>query len=689
MKFKLFSLILLVSAFAFPQKRNFTLDDIYKVKNVSSPSLSNDGLQMVFSVTSYDLYKGKSKTKIFLADNEGKNLKELHLGEGNPYSPFFGNDDNSIFYFKHVDGESNLFKYDLKGDTAFSIFKFFPGIDELQLSKDGKKMIFSSKVYPECGADEDCNKENIAASEDGAIQAYLADELLFRHWTGYDEGKYSHLIMKEMEKDQMKDLTPGKYHSPIFSLGGVGFNFSHDDSHIAFVSNREKDQASTTNADVWLLNLNSNSLQNLTEQNKAWDGSPVFSPDGKYLAYLRQDKPGFESDLFSLMLYDLKSNTHKNISVYFDNAINEIQWSPDSKHIYFTADVAGYSPLFRIEINSQKIEKISGDVAIGGFTISPDGENIFYTYRLMNKPAEIYRLDLKSKQETQLTFFNKELLDAVDFRPAEIIYVDGAEGKPVQVLLVKPHNFDASKKYPLVINVHGGPQGQWMDAYRGDGQLYAGYGYVTAFPNPHGSRGFGQKYTDQISGDWGGNVFEDVMEVRNSLAKLSYIDTNKIGAMGWSYGGYMMNWLQAKAPNKFKCFVSMMGIYNLESFYGTTEELWFPEWDLKGQPWNSDDYNKFSPSNFVENFATPTLIITGERDYRVSYTQSLEYFTALQKKGIDSRIIVFKNDGHWPNHYRSMPLYYNAHLEWFNKYLGGSPAPYESELMIRNRAFPK
>lgn len=687
MKSGIFYLVIFFSLISFAQKRNFTLDDIYKVKNVGAPALSNDGSKLVFAVTSYDMQKGKSKTEIFLMNSDGKNLKQLQIKEGNPYSPFWGKDNNYVFYFKYIDGESNLLKYDLQNDSSISVLKYYPGIDELQISNDGSKTIFSSKVYPDCGADEECNKENIEAAEENPLQAYLADELLYRHWTSFDEGKYSHLILKKFEEEKFVDLTPGNFHSPIFSLGGVGFNFSHDDLKIAFVSNREKDQASTTNADVWLLDLTSNEIENITTQNKAWDGSPIFSPDGKYLAYLKQDRPGFESDIFTIVLYDLKTKTHRNISSNFDNAINEIQWSPDSKQIYFTADVQGYSPLYRIDVQSQNIEKISNNVAIGGYTIAPNGKSIFYTYRLMNKPAEIYKFDFDSKKETQLTFYNKELLEAVDFRPVEQLWITGADNKPVHMLLVKPHNFDPQKKYPLVINVHGGPQGQWMDAYRGDGQLYAGYGYVTAFPNPHGSRGYGQAYTDQISGNWGGNVFEDIICVRDSLSKLSFIDTNRIGAMGWSYGGYMMNWLQAKAPEKFKCFVSMMGIYNLESFYGTTEELWFPEWDLKGQPWNSDDYKKFSPSNFVSNFSTPTLIITGERDYRVSYTQSVEYFTALQKKGIDSRLIIFKNDGHWPNHYRSMPLYYNSHLEWFNKYLGGEPAPYDSKQMIRNKAF--
>jgi dipeptidyl aminopeptidase/acylaminoacyl peptidase len=254
------------------------------------------------------------------------------------------------------------------------------------------------------------------------------------------------------------------------------------------------------------------------------------------------------------------------------------------------------------------------------------------------------------------------------------------------VFIVKPHNFDPNKKYPLILNVHGGPQMQWMDSFRGDWQIYPGSGYVLAFPNPHGSTGYGQEYTAEISTDWGGLVFDDLMKVTDSLETLPYVDKDRMGAMGWSYGGYMMNWFQAKTK-RFKCLASMMGLFDLTSMWGATEELWFPNWDLKGQPWNSDLYSKWSPSNYVKDFATPALIITGEKDYRVSYTQSLEYFSTLQTLGIDSRLIIFKNDGHWPSNVKSMPLYYDAHLDWFHKYLGGDPAPYDVNEMVKNLSF--
>jgi dipeptidyl aminopeptidase/acylaminoacyl peptidase len=287
----------------------------------------------------------------------------------------------------------------------------------------------------------------------------------------------------------------------------------------------------------------------------------------------------------------------------------------------------------------------------------------------------------------QMSHVNDAVVKEVDIRPAETMWVNGAGGTKVEVFIVKPHNFDPSKKYPLILNVHGGPQSQWADAFRGDWQVYPGAGYIVAFPNPHGSTGYGQDYTSEISGDWGGKVFEDLMKVTDALEKLTYVDRDRMGAMGWSYGGYMMNFFEGHT-DRFKAIASMMGIYDLRSFYGGTEELWFPEWDLKGQPWNSQIYEKWSPSNSVKNFKTPCLIISGERDYRIPYTQSLQFFTALQKMNVPSRLIIYQNAGHWPN-WHEMAFYYTAHLEWFNKYLGGGPAPWTAEQFLRNAVFDK
>jgi dipeptidyl aminopeptidase/acylaminoacyl peptidase len=371
------------------------------------------------------------------------------------------------------------------------------------------------------------------------------------------------------------------------------------------------------------------------------------------------------------------------ITSKLDNWADAMKWDKTSKAIYFTYEKEGYEPVYKINIANEKVETVVADKAVGEFDLDSK-ENIYYTYSATGKPSALYRQPLNKNKVTQLTFLNKDIEDSVDIRPTETMWVEGSNGRKIQVFIVKPHDFDPSKKYPLIMNVHGGPQMQWMNSFRPDWQVYPAAGYVLAYPNPHGSTGYGQDFTLGISKDWGGKPFYDLMKVTDALSQLSYVDSTRMGAMGWSYGGYMMNWFQAKTK-RFKCLASTMGLFDLRSMWGATEELWFPNFELNGQPWNSELYKKFSPSEYVKNFSTPTLIITGQLDFRVSYTQSLQYFNTLQTLGIPSRLIILKNDGHWPSNIKSMPLYYAAHLDWFHRYLGGAPSPYDVDKLVKNQ----
>ena len=371
-----------------------------------------------------------------------------------------------------------------------------------------------------------------------------------------------------------------------------------------------------------------------------------------------------------------------------DNWVRDYQWAPDSKQIYFRIPEKGNEPIYRVNVETRKIEKILAFAFIREYVITADGKKLVMTRSSVGEPYEIWQYEIGSdKKPERLTFFNEGVEDEVDIRPAEQIWVKGADGQKIHLFIVKPHGFDPSKKYPLVLNVHGGPQYQWSDAFRGDWQVYTGAGCVVAFPNPHGSVGYGQAFTEAISGDYDGKVMEDVAKVTDYLAALPYVDEERMGAMGWSWGGYAMMWLEGNT-DRFKALVAMMGIFDMKSMYYGTEELWFPEWDNKGTPWeNGTYYDRVSPSTYVKNFKTPCLIITGERDYRVPYTQSIQFFTALQKMGVPSEIIIFSNDGHWPDYVKSMPVYYNAHLEWFHRYLGCDQPPYDTEKMLRNLQF--
>ncbi len=665
----------LVATGANAQKRAFTIPDLYRVQYAAGPTVSAKG-QLAYYVSSSDLKSQTSKTTLYIDHQPLEGIKG--------FAPQWSADGSKLYYSAVADDGLQVFAYDLKTRQSRQLTHYALGANGAVVSPDGNLIAFAAEVWPAIGgADGKANAEANERKAKAPVQAHLADKLLFRHWTDYTDGKFWHIIIYNIAKDTYTDVTPGEFHSPTFSPSGPeGFTFSPDSKELCYLSNHDPHPEASTNADLWVVPVEGGTARNLTADNKAWDGSPQYSPDGRYIAYRFQTVPGYESDRFRLAVIDRRTGAKTVLTEAFDNWVDAYKWTPDSKAICFLGEERGYEPLFKVTLASKKIEKIVGDRAIGSFDLDGKG-NFYYTYSSTGKPTALYRAtpSRKGLRERQLTHFNDALEQDVDIRPAEELWVEGANGDSVEVFVVKPHGFEPGKKYPLVINVHGGPQMQWMNSFRGDWQVYPGAGYVVAYPNPHGSTGYGQQFCRDISQDWGGKPFVDVMKVTDALARLDYVDSTRMAAMGWSYGGFFMNWLQGHTK-RFKCLASMMGLYDMPSMWGTTEELWFPNFEMDGQPWNSDLYQKWSPSNYVRNFATPTLIITGERDYRVSYTQSLQYFSTLQTLGIPSRLIVFKNDGHWPSTLRSMPLYYNAHLEWFHKYLGGAPAPWKSEDMV-------
>ena len=665
----------LVATGANAQKRAFTIPDLYRVQYAAGPTVSAKG-QLAYYVSSSDLKSQTSKTTLYIDHQPLEGIKG--------FAPQWSADGSKLYYSAVADDGLQVFAYDLQTRQSRQLTHYALGANGAVVSPDGNLIAFAAEVWPAIGgADGKANAEANERKAKAPVQAHLADKLLFRHWTDYTDGKFWHIIIYNIAKDTYTDVTPGEFHSPTFSPSGPeGFTFSPDSKELCYLSNHDPHPEASTNADLWVVPVEGGTARNLTADNKAWDGSPQYSPDGRYIAYRFQTVPGYESDRFRLAVVDRRTGAKTVLTEAFDNWVDAYKWTPDSKAICFLGEERGYEPLFKVTLANRKIEKIVGDRAIGSFDLDGKG-NFYYTYSSTGKPTALYRAtpSRKGLRERQLTHFNDALEQEVDIRPAEELWVEGANGDSVEVFVVKPHGFEPGKKYPLVINVHGGPQMQWMNSFRGDWQVYPGAGYVVAYPNPHGSTGYGQQFCRDISQDWGGKPFVDVMRVTDALARLDYVDSTRMAAMGWSYGGFFMNWLQGHTK-RFKCLASMMGLYDMPSMWGTTEELWFPNFEMDGQPWNSDLYQKWSPSNYVRNFATPTLIITGERDYRVSYTQSLQYFSTLQTLGIPSRLIVFKNDGHWPSTLRSMPLYYNAHLEWFHKYLGGAPAPWKSEDMV-------
>lgn len=670
----------------FAQKRAFKLPDLYTVKGVADPQISPDGKRVLFTMTESFLADGKTNSGIYLINVDGTNQRRLTGTSSSSDHLRWSPDGETVYFLSARKDGPQCWMLPLGGGEAQQLTKLSTGVSDPILTGDGKKIVFASDVYPECGANDACNKKNDEGIENGPIKAHMADHLLYRHWTSWKDGKRSHTLVYDVAEKSYVDVTPGDFDAPAFSLGGGTCAISPDGKEICYVSNHDLNEAETTNKDLFIVSIAGGESKNITDDNEAYDGEPAYSPDGKYIAYKLQRIPTYESDCFRIGLYERATGKKSVLTEEFDNWIGQIAWAPNSQSIYFTAEMGGHWPLYAVDIKTRAITKILDVKTIDAFDISPDGKYLLFTRRAVGEPVELWRASTQGKNIQRLTFFNKPLEDSVDIRPAEEMWITSPTGAKIHTFIVKPHNFDPSKKYPLILNVHGGPQSQWADAFRGDWQMYPGSGYIVAFPNPHGSTGYGQEFTVAISKDWGGKVYTDVMAVADSLEKLPFVDKDRMGAMGWSFGGYMMMWLEGHT-NRFKAIVSMMGVYDLKAMHGTTEELWFPQWDLAGAPWESDLYTKLSPNQYVKDFKTPCLVITGELDYRVSYTQSLEFFTDLQKMNVPSRLIVFPNDGHWPSGVKSMPLYYNAHLDWFHKYLGGDPAPYDMTKMIRNQSF--
>lgn len=685
---KQFLIFLCFTMIVIAQKKPFMIEDLYKIKSISAPAISPDGKRILFTVTESILKEGKTNSEIYLMNIDGSNQRKLTSNPAADYSPQWMPDGKSLLFLSTRKNGAQAWKLSLEGGEPEQITDISTGVGNMVIAPDGKGFIFSSEVFPEFGADDAMNKKTGETKDKGPLQAYMADRLLYRHWTSWQEGKRTHTFYFDMETKKHIDLTPGDYDAPGFGMGHAVI--SPEGTEVCFTSNHDLHEAESTNKDLFIVPSKGGKAQNITKANLAYDDEPVYSPDKKYIAFKMQTIPTFEADLFRIAIYDRATGSIEMITEgRFDNWVNDYQWAPDSRSIYFTAQVQGNVPLYNIDLKSKKITPVLNAKTIDAFKIAPDGKSVVYTRRSVGEPVEMWRAQIDkgvAKNPVRMTIFNKPAEDAVDIRPAEEMWIQSPTGKKIHTFVVKPHGFDPNKKYPLILNVHGGPQSQWADAFRGDWQVYPGSGYIVAFPNPHGSTGYGQEFTAAISKDWGGKVYEDVMAVADSLSKIPFVDADRMGAMGWSYGGYMMMWMQGHTT-KFKAIAATMGVYNLKAMHGTTEELWFPEWDLGGVPWESDHYQKWSPNNFVKNFKTPCLVITGEKDYRVSYNQSLEFFTDLQRMRVPSRLIVFPNDGHWPSNVKSMPLYYNAHLDWFHTYLGGAPAPYDMTKMIRNQAF--
>jgi len=655
------------------EAKPIAFDDFIRIKRVSDPQISPNGDLIAFVVTEMDKEKNASNSNIWIVPVSGGEPWKLTSSPNADFSPRWSPDGTRIAFISTRSGDPQIWMITLSGGEAWQVSNLSTGASGVVWSPTGKHLAFVSSVYPDC-PDDDCNRQRNEEKEKSAVKAKIFHQLLFRHWNSWQDGLRSHLFVISSRGGRAVDVTPGDYDTPPISLGSSqDYAFSPDGLEICFVRNIDPELKLSlgTNNDLFITPSDRVSIQQITS-NRANDNSPHYSPDGKYIAYRAMARPGFEADKYSLILYDRKSQKTTNLTETLDISVDDILWSPDSAHITITFEEKGRISLGRITLKNRKFDKILEGHYISSPCFSPDGKTMVFLKQALHHPTDVFAFDPESKKLSRLTAMNEELLSKLEMNPTEEFWFEGAEGKRVHGFLVKPPFFDPSKKYPLVMLIHGGPQGAWSDNfhYRWNAQMFASPGYVTAMINFHGSTGYGQSFTDSITGDWGGKPFMDIMKgLDHLLSRYDFIDKKRLAAAGASYGGYMINWLEGHTT-RFNCLISHAGVYDLRSMHGATEELWFPEWEFNGTPWTSKEmYEKWSPSYFVQNFKTPCLVIHGQYDFRVPVTQGFQLFTALQRMKVPSKMLYFPDEFHFVQKPQNAELWWKTIHDWFAEYL--------------------
>ncbi|HWP81938.1 MAG TPA: S9 family peptidase [Bacteroidota bacterium] len=672
------ALCIALAAFA-QSKRPITFDDLISLGRLGAPAISSDGRTVAFVVTYFNKTENSSSSNIYLVPASGGEVRQLTSAKRTNHSPQWSPDGKTIAFVSTRDGESQIWTIPVDGGEARKISSISTGVSGLDWSPDGKWFAFSSEVFPDC-PDDDCNQKRNEQAEKSKVKAKVFETLPYRVFNYWKDGKRSHLFVMPAEGGQAIDLTPGDYDTPPIDLGGSwDYAFSPDSKEMVFTRNTDPLVAISTNNDLFVVPVTGGTAKRITE-NRANDSQPIYSPDGRYIAYRRMNRAGFESDQNQLVLYERATGNMINLTEKYDYSVAEAHWSPDSKSLFFTADNKGNHSIFRISLPGKQLETIVEKGYNHHIAVSPDGKFLLFLRETINQPAELFRVDVSGKNLRRLTSVNAERVSRLDMNPLEDFWFDGAEGTKVHGWIVKPPAFDAKRKYPVIYLVHGGPQGQWGDQfhYRWNAQMFASRGYVVAMVNPHGSTGYGQAFTDKISGDWGGRVYEDLMKGVEFISRTyPFIDGSRIAAAGASYGGYMMNWMMVNT-DRFKCYVSHAGMFNAVSKYGTTEELWFPEWEFKGIPYEQPElYQKWSPITYARNLAkykTPTLVTHGQLDYRVDVSEGFQLFTALQRLGVKSKMVYFPDEGHWIAKPQNSEYWYKTVLDWIDEHTKGAQA---------------
>jgi len=707
--------------------------DLQGMKRLSDPQISPSGKWVMFSAVDVDLKANTKVSHLWVVPIGGGRERQVTFWKEGESEGRFSPDGKHVS-FVSVDGgtTSEIYLTDWneaegKLGTPRQLTHVSTEADGAVWSPDSQRILFVARVYPECSEEEtwlgedSCNRRRDEAETKSQVKAMTFDHLLYRHWNSYIGPKRSHvLVVSATDGNAVRDLTPrrwiGDAEAPVFSLGApVGYAWAPDSHEIAFVTNLDAVPAASTNNDIYTLRLDQQGERPVKiSASPGSDDAPAYSPDGRWLAFRSQARAGYESDRFRLMVFDRHSMNAGDVAPEptrgarsmirkpaasaepirdllprFDRWVNEFAWAPDSKTVYFISEEMGEANVLSVQVDLPEATAIANKAEYGELQVSRDGRMIVTSMMTVRSPAAISAIPLDAEGRggapvVRLTHMNDALLSQLDLPRMESFMYPGAENTTVQGFLLRPPGFDTTKKYPMKFLIHGGPQGAWGDAwsYRWNPELMAASGYVVVMINPRGSTGYGQSFIDGVNGDWGGKAYVDLMKGLDYVEQhYNFVDKTRECALGGSYGGFMANWILTHT-NRFACIVTHDGMFNPQSAYGTTEELWFNEWEFRapgdkepGQPWNysdkpaaSDPFRRWSPLLAIKNAKTPTLVIHSQRDYRLDVSEGFQLFTALQRLHVPSRMLYFPDEGHWVLKPQNSQRWYEDVGEWCDRW---------------------
>jgi dipeptidyl aminopeptidase/acylaminoacyl peptidase len=652
--------------------RPVTFDDLYGMPRCADARISPNGEQIVFVLTTTDPRANTSENHIWLMNTDGSNQRQLTQGSTGEWSPRWMPDGKSILFLSGRDDETQVWLLPLSGGEAYRISSIPTEVSDFCISPDGRKMLIITRVFPDCSTDS-CNRTRLKEQSDNPDRPRLYDHLLFRHWNRWDDGRINRMILQAITGKARRELPTDRFDAPTTLLGGnVDYAFSPDGGEVCFAMSTDSLPAVRVDNNLYTIPVDVGVPVRLTGM-PGLESEPQYSPDSRFISFLATERPGYESDQRDIVLYSCITKSFINLTRDFDRSVGEYVWAPNGEEIYFLAIDHGFNMIWRIDIASHAVEALASDGVYDQLRVSPDGRFLVVGRSISNEPRELYRYDLNSGWLTRLTRFTEKITAELNMRLPEEFWFAGTQGDSIHGFLTKPPHFNSTLRYPLALLIHGGPQWCWLgdfNYYGWNTQLVAAQGYVVAQIDPHGSEGYGVAFQDYVSGNWGNGDYEDLMKgVNYLLARYPFIDSTRMGALGRSYGGFMTNWICGHT-NRFRCLITIDGPFNNISFYGTTEELWFPEWEYKGTPWtNRKEYIRSSPSTYAANFKTPTMVIHSQRDYRLDLSEGLQMFTTLQRLGVPSQFLYFPDEAHAVEKLPNLRTAYERQFEWLARWL--------------------